>query len=161
MIPWQSTLMDVSLSRQEYRYPQDYTKALELFHRAAELGHAEAYLNIGCAHHTGQGTEVDMKRATYYWELAATRGNVIARNNLGSNEYLEEGNVKRALKHYMISAKDGYAGSLMMIQDMYNSGKATKDDYTAALQLYQAYLGEIKSPQRDKAAAAREEYRYY
>lgn len=35
------------------------------------------------------------------------------------------------------------------------------NDYKKALQSYQEYLSEIKSPQRDKAAAARENYRYY
>jgi len=30
-----------------------------------------------------------------------------------------------------------------------------------ALRSYQIYLGEVKSPQRDKAAAARDDYRYY
>jgi len=44
---------------------------------------------------------------------------------------------------------------------MYLIGYATKDDYTKALQSYQEYLGEIKSCQRDKAAAAHERYRYY
>jgi len=143
-----------------YGFTQDYTKALELLKRAAELGHAEAYLSIGCCYHTGQGIEVDMEKAIYYWELAAMKGDETARHNLGSMED-ERGNVNRALKHYMISARNGYADSLNMIKEMYNSGHATKDDYTKALQLYRAYLGEIKSPQRDKAAAAREEYRYY
>ena len=44
---------------------------------------------------------------------------------------------------------------------MYTNGKATKEDYTTALRAYQEYLGEIKSVQRDKAAAASERYRYY
>ena len=141
-------------------YQQDYTKALELFHRAAELGYTEAYLNVGCAYKYGEGIEVDMEKANYYYELAAMRGNMIARHNLGSIE-LRSGNKGRALRHYMISARDGYADSLKMTQKMYNSGQATKDDYMKALQLYQEYLGEIKSPQRDKAAAARKYYRYY
>jgi len=144
-----------------YGFPQDYNKALELFHQAAELGNAEAYLNIGCAHHAGQGIEVDMKKAHYYYELGAMKGNETARHNVGSNEYLEEGNVNRALKHYMISARDGYADSLIMIKKLYTDGHATKEDYMKSLQLYQVYLSEIKSPQRDKAAAAQEEYRYY
>ena len=41
------------------------------------------------------------------------------------------------------------------------NGHATKDDYTKALRAYQAYLVEIKSTQRDKAAAASANYRYY
>ena len=47
------------------------------------------------------------------------------------------------------------------IKEFYSKGFATKEDYTRALQLYQDYLGEIKSKQRDEAAAAREDYRYY
>ena len=119
--------------------------------------------------HAGQGIEVDMKKAHYYYELGAMKGkkkkkkkkNETARHNVGSNEYLEEGNVNRALKHYMISARDRYADSLIMIKKLYTDGDATKEDYMKSLQLYQVYLSEIKSPQRDKAAAAQEEYRYY
>ena len=40
------------------------------------------------------------------------------------------------------------------------TGHATKDDYAKALRAYQAYLAEIKSDQRDKAAAASADYRY-
>ena len=38
---------------------------------------------------------------------------------------------------------------------------ATKDDYTQALRAYQAYVVEIKSPQRDEAAAFNDAYKYY
>ena len=48
-----------------------------------------------------------------------------------------------------------------MIKQMYTDGYSTKEDYTKALQLYQAYLGEIKSKQRDEAAAYSDRYRYY
>ena len=47
------------------------------------------------------------------------------------------------------------------IKDMYMDGDATKDDYANALRSYQAYLDEIKSDQRDKAAAAKDIYKYY
>ena len=60
----------------------------------------------------------------------------------------------------MIAAGDGYSGSVKCIQDSYN-GHATKDDYTKALRVYQAYLEEIRSEQRDKAAAFSDEYKYY
>jgi len=63
--------------------PQDYTKALELFHRAGELGHAQAYCNIGYAYSNGLGVEVDKKKANHYYELSAMRGSVEARHNLG------------------------------------------------------------------------------
>jgi len=63
--------------------------------------------------------------------------------------------------YYAHSSENGDSLSLDTIKDVYSRGWATKDDYTKALQLYQAYLGEIKSKQRDKAAAADEDYRYY
>ena len=50
-------------SRGEYGYPQDDTKALELWHRAAELGHAHTYYNIGIVYCNGKGVEVDKKKA--------------------------------------------------------------------------------------------------
>jgi len=40
-------------------------------------------------------------------------------------------------------------------------GYATKDDYGRSLRSYQGYLDEIKSDQRDKAAAFRDGYKYY
>ena len=90
----------------------------------------------------------------------AMNGSANARYNLGSMAMVA-GNMDRAIKHYMIAVRSGDADSVEEIKDMYTDGQATKDDYTKALQLYQEYLGEIKSVQRDKAAAAREDYRYY
>ena len=141
-------------------YPQDVDKALEFYHRAAELGCSEAYNNIGYLYEYGEGAEVDKKKAAHYFELAAMRGGVYARHNLGLVEG-ETGNMDRALKHYLIASRNGYADSLKCIKQLYLDGYATKEDYTTALQSYQAYLGEIKSKQRDDAAAADNRYRYY
>ena len=144
-----------------YGFPRDYTKALELWHRAAELGNAEAYSSIGSAYQRGRGVEVDENKVRHYWELAAMGGDVRARHNLGTME-IEAGNMDRALKHWMIAVRDGYNESLEKIKLWYANGQATKDEYTEALQLYQTYLGEIKSSQRDKAAASYpEEDKYY
>ena len=143
-----------------YGYPQDYNKALERWHKAANLGYAEAYSCIGYAYQYGQGVEVDKKKARYYYELAAMGGDEVSRHNLGNNER-NSGNTNRALKHYMIAVRGGDTSSLDNIKELYSSGDATKEEYTTALQFYQTYLGEIKSRQRDEAAAAYEDYRYY
>ena len=143
----------------ENGYPQDYTKALELWHRAAELGYSESCCNIGYAYEHGQGVVVDKSKANHYYELAAIGGNTTARCNLGII-CRDSGNMDRALKHFMIAARGGDTESLTFIKRMYFFGDASKGDYTKALQFYQAYLGEIKSIQRDKAAAADEENYY-
>ena len=144
----------------EYGFPQDYDKAFELSIRAGELGHAGVYCNVGAAYSNGRGVEIDEKKANHYYKLAAIRGSVYARYNLGDNEQ-RAGNMNRALKHYMIVAEGGEPSSLKKIQKLYTNGHATKDDYAKALRAYQAYLAEIKSTQRDAAAAARANYRYY
>jgi len=144
----------------DYGFPQDYDKALECWHRAAELSYVKAYLNIGYFYEMGLGVEVDRKKAENYYELAAIGGNVTARFNLAIIE-ARAGNFKRALKHHMIAIKGGEEDSLKSIQLLYEDGYATKEDYMKALQLYQMYLAEIKSKQRDEAAAGHVEYRYY
>ena len=44
---------------------------------------------------------------------------------------------------------------------MCKDGRATRDDYAKALKAYQDYLDDIKSDQRDEAAAFSVEYKYY
>jgi len=146
--------------RGQFGLPQNQAKKLELWHRAAELGNAEAHSSIGCSYRDGRGVEVNEKMATHYYELAAMGGSSIARFNLGAYEG-NAGNVDRALKHFMIAARNGDAISLKSIKGMYKNGDVTKDDYASALQYYQAYLDEIKSDQRDEAAASNGRYKYY
>jgi len=146
----------------DHGYPQDYTKALEFFYRAAELGYALAYSNIGYCYEMGFGVEFDKNKAKNYYEKAAMGGDVYARHKLGNAELLGGNiNTSRALKHHLIAVRGGCNDSVELIKVMYTHGHATKEDYAKALQSYQQYLAEIKSDQRDKAAAAHDDYRYY
>ena len=92
--------------------------------------------------------------AEHYYELAAMEGYAVARRNLGVDEY-NAGNYDRALKHFMIAVRGGCTYSVKNIQQMYMNGHVAKDHYANALQSHQVYLNEIKSDQRDKAAALR------
>ena len=140
--------------------PQDHSKAIELYYKAGELCHAAAYCSIGQSYKFGRGVRIDDKKAKHFYEVAAMQGDAMARNNLGCMEE-EAGNLERAKKHWMIALRDGYAISLEAIQKLHSIGGATKEEYTQALRSYQEYFGEIKSSQRDEAAAAHEEYKYY
>ena len=108
----------------------------------------------------GVGVERDERKAHHYCELAAIGGVVKARHNLGCSDGMTA-YMDRALKHFMIAVEGGYNDSLKMIQHMYKNGDATKDDYAKALQAYHSYLSEIKSDDRDKAAAFSDSYKYY
>ena len=143
-----------------YGFEQNMDKAQELWHRAGELGCSSAYHNIGYAYVNDEGVGTDKKKALHYWELAAMGGDIAARHNLGVSEK-KEGNMDRALKHLMIAVEDGSTESLEKIKQLYTDEFATKDDYAKALRSHQAYLDEIRSDQRDKAAAFDNSYKYY
>ena len=140
--------------------PQDSAKAVELWQKAGKLGNAMAYNNIGSAYYNGDGVESDEEKAKHYLELAAMEGCVLARHNLGISER-NAGNYDRALKHYMIAVRGGHTKAVKEIQKMYTNGHVAKDHYANALRSHQAYVNEIKSDQRDKAAALRNDCRYY
>ena len=135
-------------------FAQDYTKALELWHKAGELGHVEAYHTIGYAYKHGNGVEMDKEKALYYTELAAMGGDADARFSLADSEG-SVGNFGRAMKHMIIAIEGGHSTALEMIQRMYKNGLATKTDFEKALRARQAYLDEIKSEQRDEALGLR------
>ena len=132
---------------------QNYQKAVELWLRAGELGCATANHNLGNCYHNGVGVERDMKKAIYYYELAATGGDPAARFNLGLLEE-NEGNVNRAVKHFMIAAGAGCDDSLRHVQLGYMNGHATKDDFEKALHTHKDAKDEMESEQREAAAAA-------
>ena len=149
-------------SKGSYGLPQNMAKALELWHRAGELGgigSADAYFNLSCAYREGNGVEVDEKKANHYQELAAIKGNVQARHNLGGME--GQSDMARARKHWMIAVRDGEPNCLNYFRNLYSKGRITKDEYTKALRSNQAYLDEIKSDQRNQAAAFYDRYKYY
>ena len=118
------------------------------------------HINIGCSYDGGFGVKQDEKKARHYYELAVMGGCMMSRHNLGVMD-CEKGNMDRALKHYMIAVRGGDSNAVKGVQELFKRGYATKDDYSKALQSYQEYLNEIKSDQRDKAAAARDDYKYY
>ena len=141
---------------------QNHAKALKLWHRAGKLGGSSSYYRIAGAYSIGRGVDVDMKKAIHYYELAAMggdAGSILARHNLGVFEALE-GNMDRALKHWMIGVVGGDHNCLTKIQGMYMDGLATKGDYQIALRAYQSFVDEIRSNQRDEAAAADDDYKY-
>lgn len=141
----------------EVGYPQDTTKANELYLKAGELGCSDGYYNLGNAYENGRGVERDTAKAKHYWELAANR-HVIARHNLGCEEGAT-GNEHRAMKHFMIAARAGYDISLNEVKQGFLRGFVTKDEFTITLRAYQKARDEMKSIPRDEAAKRRAEER--
>ena len=132
---------------------RDEGKAVELWLRAGELGFAASYGNVGSAYYNGQGVEKDTTKAKHYYELAAMGGQDADSRYYVGIEEVRAGNMDRAVKHWMISAGDGHDESLKAIREEFMRGNATKDDFEKALRAHQAAKNEMKSDQREAAAA--------
>jgi len=133
--------------------PQDWAKANELLVKAGELGCATGYYNLGQFYRLGIGVEINKKKANHYYELAAMMGNVHARHALGLLEYVA-GNYDRALKHLILAAKAGFEESLHAVKKGFMEGLFTKDEYESTLRAHHKRQKEMKSDERDKAAAS-------
>jgi tetratricopeptide (TPR) repeat protein len=131
----------------------DYEGAVEYYAKAAELKEMDAHYNLSLLYHSGE-VEKDIKKEVYHMEEAAIGGHPDARNNLG---YFEEmnGQINRAMKHYIIAANLGDDGALDAVKMGFMDGVVSKEDYEAALRGHQAAVDATKSEQRDAA------YKYY
>ena len=128
----------------------DYEGALEYFTKAAELGILDAHYHLGLMYYKGGGVEEDEKKSIHHYEKAAMGGHPYARNNLG---WYEEGNgnIERAVKHYIIAANLGCGQSMKTLWKHYSAGNITKEELDATLRTHHAALDARKSEQRDVA----------
>ena len=60
-----------------------------------------------------------------------------------------------AQKHWMIAARSGYELSLQKVGEGYKDGFVTKEEYASTLRAYRTSQDEMKSEQREIAAAMR------
>jgi len=130
--------------------PRDYTKATELWKRAAELGCARAHNALSGAYQHSQGVEKDMEKAMHHCTLAAIGGHEYARHTLGLFEALD-GNMSIAMKHFIIAAMSGLEEALKEVGEGYRAGHVTKDEYANTLRSHQDSCEEMKSESRARA----------
>ena len=148
------TILGYQFESGDSGFPVDYTKAAELYKRASELGSASGHFHIGTLYIFGRGVDKDTKKGTHHYQTAAMMGHPLARHNLGAIE-LENGNLDRAMSHFMIAATCGYDKSLENLKLGFKKGLVTKEDLEKTLRCYQASQDEMRSEDRDRANAAR------
>ena len=136
------------------RYQEgDYEGAFEYWTKAADLGDFDAHYDLGLMYKNGEGVEEDKEKMAYHWEKASIGGHPQARYNLGCYEE-RHGTMERSVKHFVISAKLGLEESMKALWKHYSVGNITKEELEATLRTHQAAIDEMKSPERDAAAAA-------
>jgi TPR repeat protein len=131
----------------------NYKGAFEYWKKAAALGDMDAHYNLSIMYRKGEGDEKDIKKSVYHLEEAAIGGHADARYNIGLQE-IENRRIYRAMKHFIIAAKQGENDSLKAVKINFRRGFMSEEDYEATLRGHQAAVDATKSEQRDAAAAA-------
>jgi TPR repeat protein len=125
---------------------QDQTKAMELYARAADLGHSKAHNHLGGIYHEGGY----LKKAKFHFEAAAMAGHDVARYNIGCLEY-NSGNMERAVKHWTIAASAGYHKAMHNLKISFERGAISRESIDSTLAGYNSSCVEIRSEARDAA----------
>ena len=128
----------------------DNKRAFEYWTKAAKLGDADAHCRLALLYQLGERFEKDEGGEIYHLEEAAIGGHPIARYHLGWHEN-NNGNVERAVKHWIIAASQGDGESIKELMDMFKMGFLEKDVLAAILRAQKAAVEATKSPQRETA----------
>ena len=136
---------------------KDDLKALDYYIRAVELGSAVACSGIGKGYREGNGVAVNKERAALFEQMGALRGDIYARNNIGSLEYNNLGNHEIAIRHWKIAAEARLQESLNALKSIYNAGgKKPGKEFITKEYLESTYRAchdaqmEVKTEEREK-----------
>ena len=128
-------------------------KALELFHRAADLGFAEAIGQLGYWAMNGSLDSIpDKAKAKQYIEDAVVKGSITSRNNLAVL-LADEGEIELAIKHWHLAAAAGEDLSMKALWKCFNKGKLSKPDLVKAMRAYKTASDEMNSEERKRFAS--------
>ncbi|KAL9185291.1 hypothetical protein ACHAXT_003068 [Thalassiosira profunda] len=150
-----------------YGLEKDAEKALELWTEGAELGSSGCHYKLGLSYYNKEDDADAREKARYHLGEAAMAGVVRARFALGQLELKEAIRtgakeartlngvcVRRAVKHWMISASVGCQDSLDRLKDGYRDylkKHLSKDELAATLRAHKDATDAMKSDQRKRA----------
>jgi TPR repeat protein len=133
--------------------PKDETKALELLHRAADLGCPRAIGRFGFCLLAGDlGAVKNAEKGRALVEDAAKKGDVISRFQLG---WVEEdcGNPYLATKHFRLAAAAGEKFSMKHLWTCYSSDLLTKAELEETVRAHELSCKEMSSKERARLEA--------
>ena len=142
----------VALSYEGWKQRQEgeYSSACAYFTKAAELGDADAHYRLAIMYNEGEGVEKDKGKYIHHLEEAVIGGHPYARYNLGVHEN-NNGNVERAVKHWIISATQGLDDAIKVLMKAFKQGFVEKDLLASTLRAHKAAVDATNSPQREAA----------
>ena len=129
----------------------NYLSAFEYYTKAAELGDGWAHYRLAQLYSLGMGVDKDEEKEIHHLEEAAIGGHPDARHRLGVHEINNNGNTERAVKHWIISATQGYDPSMKHLLRAFQDGFVEKEVLSETLRAHKAAVDATKSPQRELA----------
>ena len=120
--PTSTCLLANSYHHGTHGFQEDHAKAIELYARAADLGHSMAHNQLGGIYNE----RGDMKKVKFHYEAGAMAGHEDARFNLGCME-AKSGNMERAIKHWKISASAGHYYAMFAMITLVKKGRVSKE----------------------------------
>ena len=119
--------------------PKDYGKAVKWFRKAARQEDAQAHLQLGVMHYTGQGAPKDFAKAGELFRKAAKLGNADAQFNLGLMYHIGQGVPKddaKAAGWFRKTARQGFSMAQFNLGVLYEYGQGVPQDLIEAHKWY-------------------------
>lgn len=128
---------------------RDEQKALELLHKAADLGCTDAIFKLSEHYRNGDlGLVIDKKKHRDLLEKAAAMGHLISIHNIGCS-YYNNRHFEAAVCNLRVAASCGQEGSMKTMYTCYKEGHISKEELADTLRAFQAARDEMKSKERD------------
>jgi TPR repeat protein len=126
-----------------------YAEGTKLIRRAAELGNADAQLEMGARYRRGKGVSIDRAEALRWITKAAEQGYPPGQCALGETYINGDGvlqNYTEALKWFRLAAVKNYGPAQNNLGLMYENGRGVKQDVVEATKWYQL-AADMQDPQ--------------
>ena len=137
---------------------QDEEKTFEELVESANLGSRDACFVLWQYYDEESNDEHDVNLAKYWCQLAAVRGCSASRTRL-ANFDLKARDRESAVRHLMISCRQGNDDGLKLLGRLYREGLkrkdpcVTKDQYAEALRIHKKFSDSMTSDSRENAVA--------
>ena len=117
---------------------KNYTKALQLLHKAEKNGNKSAFYSLGYMYYYGYGTKKDYTEALKWFLKASKKGSIKSFEYLGYMYGSGQGvdvNDKKAVYYYKQGVKNNDSGSMCDLSEYYIKGWGVQKNYFKAIEL--------------------------
>lgn len=114
-------------------------ETIDSIRQRADLGDAEAQVEIGIKYFEGKSVETDYAEALKYFKLSADQGNSRGQFLLGGMYLKGVGvtqNYEDAFKYFKLSAEQGNSEAQFCVGALYKAGKGITKDYKEAIKYF-------------------------